>query len=210
MASTKPLYQRTWFIAVMSILLLTIVAGSLNGERIPDESATSDPAESSTASPSPAEETQEVETEPEPEPAVSLDPSVEANEATPSESPTADPNSDFNVSFFILSSNGQFRDLEKDVGDAKKRARDDQSFRLLGNVLEFSFNFGQLQSLDPPTAIAKDWKRELRKLERVIEDSSDAATGFVSGETTLSQMLSSLDQMQNRITSLRQIVDALD
>lgn len=204
MASEKPLYQRTWFIVVMSVLFLSIVAGSLGGGSEDGQSAAPEPTE--TASAAPTETPTPTPTEEESEPATE----TESSSASPSPTPTQDPNSDDNVAYFLISSNGQFRDLDKDIRDANKRAEADQSFRLLGNVLEFSFNLGQLQSLDPPTAIAEDWVAGLAKLDKAIEKSSDAAAEFVTGEISTSGMLNALGKVQNQVDNLRLIVARLE
>lgn len=205
MASEKPLYQRTWFIVIMSVLFLSIVAGSLGGGSDdgqstapePTETATATPTETPTPEPTPTEEEPEGETE------------TNSATASPSPTPTQDPDSADNVAYFLISSNGQFRDLDKDINDAGKRARADQSFRLLGNILEFSFNLGQLQSLDPPTAISDEWLAGLEKLDKAISKSSDAAADFITGGVSTSQMIGTLDKVQNQVDNLRRIVDGL-
>lgn len=195
MATDKPLYQRTWFIVVMSIVFLSIVAGSLGGGSDDEQSAAPEPTETATATPTPTPTEEESET----------DSGTDNSLASPSPTPTQDPDSADNLAFFLISSNGQFRDLDKDIRDAVKRAEADQAFRLLGNVLEFSFNLGQLQSLDPPTAIAEDWVSGLAKLDKAIEKSSDAAADFVTGGTSTSQMLGALNKVQNQVDNLRGI-----
>jgi hypothetical protein len=208
MASDKPLYQRTWFIVVMSVLFLSIVAGSLNGGNDDEQSTASEPTETAsiaptqTPAPTPTPET----TEEEPE----ADTETDSSSASPSPTPTQDPGSDDNLAYFLISSNGQFRDLDKDIRDAGKRAEADQSFRLLGNVLEFSFNLGQLQSLDPPTSIAEDWVAGLAKLDKAIEKSSDVAADFITGGVSTSGMLNALGEVQNQVDNLRIIVARLD
>lgn len=208
MASEKPLYQRTWFIVVMSILFLSIVAGSLNGgsedEQIaaPEPTETVTPTPTATATPTPTETPTEEESE--------SNSDTDTSSPSPSPTPTQDPDSDDNVAFFLISSNGQFRDLNKDIRDAVKRAEADQSFRLLGNVLEFSFNLGQLRSLDPPTAIAEDWVSVLAKLDKAIEKSSDAAADFVTGGASTSQMIGALNKVQNQVDNLQRIADKVE
>lgn len=204
MASEKPLYQRTWFIIVMSILLLSIVAGSLGGSSDDEESATTESAETTTSAS--AEEPTPTPTEDEP----TSEDETESTSTSPSPTPTEDPDSADNVAYFLISSNGQFRDLDKDIRDASKRAEADQTFRLLGNVLEFSFNLGQLQALDPPSAIAENWVAGLAKLDKAIEKSSDAAADFVTGGISTSGMLNTLGKVQNQVDNLRMIVAKLD
>ena len=189
----------------MSVLFLSIVAGSLNGGNDdeqsaapePTETATATPTETPTPTPTPTEEESEADTE------------SDSSSPSPSPTPTQDPDSDENVAYFLISSNGQFRDLDKDIRDAGKRAEADQSFRLLGNILELSFNLGQLRSLDPPTAIADDWVAGLTKLDKAIEKSSDAAADFVTGGISTSQVLGALEKVQNQVDNLRRIVDGL-
>jgi hypothetical protein len=206
MASEKPLYQRTWFIVVMSVLFLSIVAGSLNGGNDDEQSAAPEPTEAASATPSQTPTPTPTPTEEESE----SNSDTDSSSPSPSPTPTQDPDSADNVAFFLISSNGQFRDLDKDVRDAIKRAKADQSFRLLGNILEFSFNLGQLRSLDPPTAIAEDWVSGLAKLDKAIEKSSDAAADFVTGGISTSGMLNVLGKVQNQVDNLRIIVSKLD
>lgn len=203
MASEKPLYQRTWFIIVMSILFLSILSSALGGGN--DEGQSDSPSTTETATATPTATPTPTATEGE----SATDSETESSTASPSPTPTQDPDSTDNVSYFILSSNGQFRDLDKDIKDARKRAEADQSFRLLGNILEFSFNLGQLESLDPPTAVADDWVSGLAKLDKAISKSSDAAADFVTGGVTTSQMLSALNKVQTQVDNLRRIVDGL-
>jgi hypothetical protein len=190
MADQKPLYQRTWFIVVMSILLLAIVSGALtNNESSPEDQqseiiATSEPEET------PTEES--------------------ASTPAPSSSPSSDPNSPDSIAYFIFSSEGQFMDLEKDIQDAIGRAENDQTIRLLGNVLEFSFNLGQLRALDPPSVIADQWNDAIVALDDAISASSDAATEFVSGEVSLSAMLDALYSVQNAVDGLRGIAGLVE
>jgi hypothetical protein len=197
LASDKPLYQRTWFIIVMSVLFLSIVAGSLGGANDEAQSPTPQPTVTVTATPTPTEDNEAVDSE------------VEAKTASPSPTPTEDPNSEESITYFIISSNGQFRDLEKDIRDARKRAEADETFRLLGNILEFSFNLGQLRSLDPPSSIADDWIIGIDKLDLAISKSSDAASDFISGTVSTSQMLKALNRVQAQVDNMRRITDSI-
>lgn len=203
MASEKPLYQRTWFIIVMSVLFLSIVAGSLGGASDEAQSPTPQPTVTVTATPTatptptPTEDSEAVDSE------------IETETASPSPTPTEDPNSEENITYFIISSNGQFRDLEKDIRDARKRAEADETFRLLGNILEFSFNLGQLRSLDPPSSIAEDWIVGIDKLDLAISKSSDAASDFISGTASTSRMLRALSRVQTQVDNMRRITDSI-
>ena len=206
MASEKPLYQRTWFIVLMSVLLLSIVAGSLGGGEAEPQAPTPQPTVTVTATPSAT---------PTPTPTASegsakAEPEGEGETASPSPTPSEDPDSAENITYFLLSSNGQFRDLDKDIKDARKRAEADETIRLLGNILEFSFNLGQLRSLDPPSAIADGWIEGIDKLDLSITKSSDAASGFITGSVSTSQMLKILNGVQTRVDNLRKITATLD
>jgi len=204
MGSEKPLYQRTWFIVVMSVLLLSIVAGSLGSSEPESQAPTPEPTvtvtATSSATPTPTPTASEESATAEPE----------GETASPSPIPSEDPDSAENIAYFLLSSNGQFRDLDKDVDDARKRAEADETIRLLGNILEFSFNLGQLRSLDPPSSIAEEWIEGIDKLDQAITKSSDAASDFITGSVSTSQMLKVLKGVQTRVDNLRKITASLD
>jgi hypothetical protein len=110
----------------------------------------------------------------------------------------------------LYSSSGQFIDLEKDVSDAIERAENDQTLRLLGNVLEFAFNYGQLNALDAPTAIADQWAEGLASLDAAIELSSDGATDFVVGDITTTEMINLLYGVQSQVDNLKSIASTLE
>ena len=187
MATEKPLYQRTWFIVLVTFVALSVLATALNGGSDEDSPSTS---QQETSTPTPAES--------------------ESESSEPSAEPSEDPDSSDNISYFISSSTGQFRDLEKDVNDAIERAEKDQTIRLLGNVLEFAFNYGQLSALDAPTAIAEQWASGMADLDAAIELSSDGATDFVGGDITMSEMINLLYGVRSQVENLRSIVSTLE
>ncbi len=187
MATDKPLYQRTWFIIFVTFVAFSILATALNGGSDEESPSTS---QQETSTPTPTES--------------------ESQTSEPSAEPSEDPDSADNISYFISSSTGQFRDLDKDVSDAIERAEKDQTIRLLGNVLEFAFNYGQLNALDAPTAIAEQWAVGMAALDAAIELSSDGATDFVGGDITTSEMINLINGVQSQVDNLRSIVSTLE
>jgi cytoskeletal protein RodZ len=191
MATEKPLYQRTWFIVVVTFVGLSIVANAINGGNSEQSPSTSQ-QETSTPTPTPTPTESESES------------------SEPSPEPSIDPDSPDNVSYFLYSSSGQFIDLEKDVSDAIGRAENDQTIRLLGNVLEFAFNYGQLNALDAPTAVADQWADGLAELDAAIELSSDGAADFAAGDISTSEMINLLYGVQAQVDNLRSLVRTLE
>jgi cytoskeletal protein RodZ len=189
MATEKPLYQRTWFIVFVAFVAFSILATALNSGS-DNESPSTSQQETKTPTPSPTESESE-STEPSPE-------------------PSTDPDSEDDVSYFIFSSTGHLLDIENDVNDAIGRAENDQTIRLLGNVLEFAFNYGQLNALDAPTAIAEQWDDALAALDAAIELSSDGAADFTAGDITTSEMINLLYGVQSQVDNLRSIVATLE
>jgi hypothetical protein len=191
MATEKPLYQRTWFIVFVTFMAFAILATALNGGGN-ENSASTTQQETATPTPSPTESESESEsTEPSPE-------------------PSTDPDSEDNVSYFILSSTGDLLDIENDVNDAIGRAENDQTIRLLGNVLEFAFNYGQLNALDAPTVVADQWADGLAELDAAIELSSDGAVDFAAGDISTSEMINLLYGVQAQVENLRSLVRTLE
>ena len=189
MATDKPLYQRTWFIVFVAFVAFSILATALNSG-----SDNQSPSTSQRETKAPTSTPTESESE-------SSEPSPEAS---------TDPDSADNISYFIYSSNGQFIDLEKDVNDAIGRAENDQTIRLLGNIVEFAFNYGQLNALDAPTAVAEQWADGLAALDAAIELSSDGAADFTAGDITTSEMINLLYGVQSQVDNLRSIVATLE
>lgn len=184
----KPLYKRTWFIVIAVLLLLSGIGNAVNGSE-PESTQATQPVV--TPSETPIEK------------ALLDSPSPKAS---PSESASADPDSQDNIDYFVYSSTGQFADLNKDIDDAVRRAKADQTIRLLGNILELTFNFGQLEALDPPTAVSKPWATAMDKLEKNIDVASEMATDFTSGKTTLNEVLNSLENVRKQVKSLANVV----
>lgn len=189
MSEKKPMYKKPWFIVLVALILVGYAASAVTGNS--------------------SEETQVSEETQLPEPEVTETPAAETTPEpaeSASNSPLSDPNSDESIAYFVMSSTGQFIDIDKDVDDAIKRAKADQSLRLLGNILEFSFNFGQLDALDAPDAVSKEWAAALLKLEAQIDATSDLGTKFVSGEASTSQVVGALEKIRGHVNSLAKIV----
>ncbi len=192
MAEKKPLYKRTWFVVVVILLVLSGVGNAIGGSE-PEETETT----RQTAAPSetPAEVA-----------AIEESPSA-SPEAT--DSPLSDPDSEESIAYFAYSSTGQFKDMDKDLDDAVKRANNDQTIRLMGNMLELTFNFGQLEALDAPTSVAKAWATGMGKLETSIDNASDIAGDYSTGQASLSEMLGSIEQVRAKVNALAKVVSSL-
>lgn len=199
MASKKPLYQRTWFIVTMSLLLIGIVGGALNGgdsaNDLPLAAPTATETVTVTATPSPTET-----------PSASASSSASPSSSSSASPTTSKADSASNKAYFTSSAKGDLADLEKDITDAIKRTKADQKFRLMGNILEFSFNLGQLQALDAPSQVSAKWEKALTALETAITASSEAASSFVAGDAKSGSVLSALDKVQSKVDALYSIV----
>lgn len=132
-------------------------------------------------------------------------PTETANEDVP-----VDPDSQENKAYFVLSSTGQILDMNKDLDDATRRAENSQLIRLSGNILELTFNLGQLKALDAPTAVATDWRDALLKLEASLDSISAVLSAFVSDEATLSEMLNEIETVRSLTNDLIPIVERVD
>lgn len=189
MAEKKPLYKRTWFIVIVVLLLLSGIGNAIGGN---------DPA---------ATESSQLETSPTPTPSETLEPDASPSpEPSQEDSPLSDPNSEESIAYFAYSATGQFLDIDKDLDDAIRRAKADQTIRLLGNILELSFNLGQLKALDAPSAAADSWAAGLVKLEASIDVTSDLGTDFAAGEATTSQITNALEKVRGQVKALAKVV----
>jgi hypothetical protein len=136
------------FIVLENFVAFSILATPLNGGNDSESPSTSQ-QETSTPTPTPTES--------------------ESESSEPSTELSMDPDSADNISYFISSSTGQFRGLDKDVSDAIGRAKNDQNSRLPGNALDFSFSYGQLNPLDAPAVVAEQWADGMAALDASIE-----------------------------------------
>lgn len=130
-------------------------------------------------------------------------------EETATEEPI-DPDSADNKTYFVVSGAGQVIDMNKDLDDAVRRAENSQLIRLSGNILELSFNLGQLQSLDAPSAVASDWQEAMGKLESSIDSISDVLSDFIADEASLSEMLEAIESVRARVNALTSILERVE
>lgn len=168
----KPFYKRPWFIVLAVLVLISSISNAVNK----NDNTASEPQATVTvtASPTPSET-----------------PTVEETQAEVSPSPeeTVNVDSDFNILNFKSSAKGNIEDLKKDLTDLRKRAEEGSLFRLLGNVLEVSFNQGQLEALtDVPTKIATTWPAEMVKLASAIDALSEKTSAYVGGDISLAKL----------------------
>lgn len=189
MVEKKPLYKRTWFIVVVAVLLLSGIGNVVSG---PGSSETNSAQEQASASPTPSKVA-----------VIEQSPTPIASET---ESPLSDPNSEESLAYFAFSSTGQFIDMDKDIDDGIRRAEADQRIRLLGNILELSFNLGQLESLDAPTVVAESWTAGIQKLEASIDAASDMGTAFSAREASSTQVVNALEKVRSQINALAKVV----
>lgn len=179
----KPFYQRPWFIVLVVLVLISSITNALNK----DENSTSTPQATVTVTAEPTS-------------AASQTPVAKESQSAASPTPeeTLNVDSDFNIANFRTSATNNLADLKKDLGDLKKRAEEGSLLRLLGNVLEISFNQGQLSALtDVPTKIAKTWPAEMAKLEAAVDALSDKTSAYVSGEIGLSALKDAIGKVNS-------------
>lgn len=113
------------------------------------------------------------------------------------------------VAAFKASATGDLADLDKDLNDMVERASNAQLIRLTGNLLELSFNLGQLQALTPPSAVAASWNTGVVELEASISSASDATSQFVTGGIALDTMLSAIESVRTTVQNLSAIASGI-
>lgn len=191
----KPFYKRPWFIVLAAIVLIGGIANATNN----DNADTSEPQATVTVTATPTATPSET-------------PSAEETQAEISPSPeeTVKVDSDFNVANFKSRATGNIDDLKKDLSDLRKRAEEGSLFRLLGNVLEVSFNQGQLEALtDVPTKIAKTWPAQMVKLSAAVDALSDKTSAFVAGDANLSSLKDSINKVNGVADKLMELAAKL-
>lgn len=128
---------------------------------------------------------------------------TQAPEETPSASASPSPDS---PAFFAASARGDLRDLRKDLRDLERALDEGGLFRMLGNVLELSFNVGQLGSLTPPLEIGGAWDDGLAELELSVDELSAA----IENDAPLREVRERLTQVRERVDALGAVVDQLE
>lgn len=189
----KPFYKRPWFIVLAVLVLISSISNAVNKK---DNTASEPQATVTvTATPSPTETPTAEETQ---------------AEVSPSPEETVNVDSDFNILNFKSSAQGNIEDLKKDLTDLRKRAEEGSLFRLLGNVLEVSFNQGQLEALtDVPTKISKTWPAQMVKLAAAIDALSDKTSAYVGGDASLSSLKDAINKVNGIADNLAALAGSL-
>lgn len=191
----KPLYKRTWFIVLAAILLISAIGNANNG----GSEVASEPQATVTVTATPESAASESATE-----------VAETPEASATPEETVNVDSDFNVANFRTSAKGNIADLKKDLNDLKNRAEEGSLLRLLGNVLEISFNQGQLEALtDVPTKISKSWPTEVANLAAAVDALSDETSSFVAGDASLASLKKAISKVNGIADKLSSLVGKL-
>jgi hypothetical protein len=189
----KPFYQRPWFIVLAVLVLISSISNAVdkNDNTASEPQATVTVTATPTPSETPIAEETQAEVSPSPEETVNVD-------------------SDFNILNFKSSAQGNIDDLKKDLTDLRKRAEEGSLFRLLGNVLEISFNQGQLEALtDVPTKIARTWPAQMVKLATAIDALSDKTSAYVGGDASLSSLKDSINKVNGIADNLAALAGKL-
>lgn len=140
---------------------------------------------------------------PEPEPVVEEEPEAtpeEAPEPPPTEEPeepAADPVA------FKAQSNSHLDDMRKDLDDLRTTVDEEGFWRLLSNYAELAFNLGQLEGLDVPANVEKKWASQLTKLDKRLDELSEAIT-TEDGPT----ILAAVSKLEDQVESARKVADA--
>lgn len=167
-ADQKPGNKTGWIVAgSLALVLLLVVMGSIigsiaRGVSDADLAAGSAPQASSEA-PTP-QPTQDIAT-PAPTPVEEV--------AVPAPVPTEKADT-VNAEYFRTTAAGDIADLTKDLDDMLVAVDEAGVFRILGNSVEISFNYGQLTATTPPASVATEWVAALVVLEQKITVMDDA------------------------------------
>jgi len=133
--------------------------------------------------------------EPTPSEAVAPTPAEPAPAAPPPPTTDGDPN-------FVQLSRGDLADFSKDLNDMIVTIDEGGFWRLLGNSIELSFNYGQLSSRTPPASIAEDWNAQLPVLDEQITRIDDA----ISDDRT-DDLRAIIAEAQNQVAVLNGVLD---
>ena len=179
------LARKLWQKIIIAIFVLGVITAPFSEDTTTEEAA---PTPTQSASPTPSQTPSE-------EPSPSESPSA-------TESASAIPYSPVQLRSAAL---GDLADMRKDVADAKERINDGGLARLYGNVLELSFNLGQLQSIDPSEDIAEEWNRRLGNLEAAIDKFSDglSADSVSKSRAHLDGILSAISSLENFVKTVK-------
>lgn len=132
----------------------------------------------------------------EPTPSETVEPTpAEPAPAAPPPTTDGDPN-------FVQLSRGDLADFSKDLNDMIVTIDEGGFWRLLGNSIELSFNYGQLSSRTPPASIAEEWNAQLPVLDEQITRIDDA----IADDRT-DDLRAIIAEAQNQVAVLNGILD---
>lgn len=107
---------------------------------------------------------------------------------------------------FLTGARGDLRDMRKDLKDMEEALDEGGFLRVAGNVLELSFNIGQLQSLEPPVEVANEWDAALTALEVDVARLGD----LISDDGTPKQVNDALRDSRSSIRDALGVLDAYE
>jgi len=175
-----------WFLSlkiwqrVGLLLLLFMLFGAALGDDSTTEELTPNETPTSEASQSPSQDsTTEVMTSP----------TLESSSASPILLSPVE---------FQSSALGDLSDMRKDVADLKDRIDEGGLIRLYGNVVELTFNVGQLQAISPGEDSEDVWKEKLVLLENAVDDFSNglSADSVASSKRHLAKILEAIGNLE--------------
>ncbi|WP_166878977.1 hypothetical protein [Salinibacterium sp. ZJ450] len=178
-------------------LLLTSLSTVVYPATAVDTASQVDPSEAEFREPVAAEPE---ETEAPPEPVVTPEPEPEPPAPAPAPAPVAAPAVD--IEFFKTMAGGDITDLNKDLDDMIVAVNEGGTWRIMGNSIEISFNFGQLEAADPPASIAGEWAAALETLRPYVDGIGDAA-----GTDNFTGIRAYVDSARAQLAVMQGIVD---
>lgn len=182
-----------WFLSlkiwqrVGLLLLLFMLFGAALGDDSTTEELTPNETPTSEASQSPSQDsTTEVMTSPTPE----------SSSASPILLSPVE---------FQSSALGDLSDMRKDVADIKDRIDEGGLIRLYGNVVELTFNVGQLQAISPGEDSEDVWKEKLVLLENAVDDFSNglSADSVASSKRHLAKILEAIGNLEKFVKMVK-------
>lgn len=182
-----------WFLSlkiwqrVGLLLLLFLLFGAALGDDSTTEELTPNETPTSEASQSPSQDsTTEVMTSP----------TLESSSASPILLSPVE---------FQSSALGDLSDMRKDVADLKDRIDEGGLIRLYGNVVELTFNVGQLQAISPGEDSEDVWKEKLVLLENAVDDFSNglSADSVASSKRHLAKILEAIGNLEKFVKMVK-------
>jgi len=106
---------------------------------------------------------------------------------------------------FQSSALGDLSDMRKDVADLKDRIDEGGLIRLYGNVVELTFNVGQLQAISPGEDSEDVWKEKLVLLENAVDDFSNglSADSVASSKRHLAKILEAIGNLEKFVKMVK-------